>query len=71
MDSTLTRITALNNTSESVHQPTYTIKLAEHGEILAVHYSPYEWSQEIMLIAFTNKILVTQVDYQVCIYKYI
>ncbi|KRT83708.1 WD40 domain-containing protein, partial [Oryctes borbonicus] len=44
--------------------PSYSINLAEHGEILSVHCSTYEWSQDIMLIVFTNKILVAQLDYQ-------
>lgn len=65
MDSTLSG-KIMNNIGESLHQPNYSMNLSEHGEILDIHYSPYDWSQDIMLIAFTNKILVAQLDHQVC-----
>lgn len=64
MDISLNR-TSIDTLGESLHHPYYSMNLAEHGEILAVHYSPYEWSQDIMLIVFSNKILVLQLDHQV------
>ncbi|KAK9752536.1 WD domain, G-beta repeat [Popillia japonica] len=63
MDISLNR-TSIDTLGESLHHPYYSMNLAEHGEILAVHYSPYEWSQDIMLIVFSNKILVLQLDHQ-------
>ncbi|GJQ77428.1 hypothetical protein Trydic_g20826 [Trypoxylus dichotomus] len=63
MEAAFNRIN-INNIGESLQQPNYSINLAEYGEILSVHYSTYEWSQDIMLIVFTNKILVAQLDHQ-------
>lgn len=48
------------------NEPLYSTCLSQYGQITAVHFSPYEWSQNIILIAFPSKILVGHITIDVC-----
>lgn len=43
----------------------FTVDLSEHGQILSVLLSPYEYSQDVALVAFANQIIVGSVTFQV------
>jgi hypothetical protein len=45
---------------------THTINFTD--QIFQVVFSPYEWSQNVICIAFTNKIAVGNVKFQVYVY---
>ncbi|XP_022901719.1 nucleoporin Nup37 [Onthophagus taurus] len=53
---------------EAIHkqftEPVYSIDLQENSPVLAVHYSTYEWSQDIILLAFPKKIIVGQILFE-------
>ncbi|CAH1159790.1 unnamed protein product [Phaedon cochleariae] len=36
--------------------------LTEHGQILYIQFSPFEWSQDVLLVGFREKILLVHID---------
>lgn len=52
-------------------KPSYEIDFADHGQIVSVLFSPYEYSQEVILIQFSSKIIVGVVSFQVNIHKFV
>ncbi|KAB0800098.1 hypothetical protein PPYR_07978 [Photinus pyralis] len=55
---------ALSSEKVSGSEPNYVINFEEAGLISVIHFSPYESSQDLLLIAFPTKILVTQLIIQ-------
>lgn len=54
-----------DNANEGHSQPSFEVDLSEHGQILSVALSPYEYSQEVILVQFANKIVVGTIFFQV------
>ncbi|CAH0560041.1 unnamed protein product [Brassicogethes aeneus] len=48
----------LSSMRKNFSEPNYTEDFSEHGQILSVHFSQFEWSQDLILIAFENKIVL-------------
>lgn len=46
-------------------KPSFELDFADHGQIVSVAFSPYEYSQEVILIQFPNKIIVGVLSLQV------
>lgn len=46
-------------------KPSFELDFSDHGQIVAVVFSPYEYSQEVILIQFSNKVIVGVVSFQV------
>lgn len=47
------------------NQPSFDLDFSDHGQIISVVFSPFEYSQEVILIQFSNKIIVGTVSFQV------
>lgn len=46
-------------------KPSFELDFSNHGQIVSVVFSPYEYSQEVILIQFSNKVIVGVVSFQV------
>lgn len=46
-------------------KPSFELDFSDHGRIISVVFSPYEYSQEVILVQFSNKIIVGVVQFQV------
>lgn len=55
------------NSIEAENKPTYVVDLSNYGQISAVHLSPFQWSQNVILIAFDFKIVVGHITLDVSI----
>ncbi|KAJ8932453.1 hypothetical protein NQ318_019387 [Aromia moschata] len=43
-------------------EPNFIKKFSEHGQIIRVHFSPFERSQDLILIGFEKKILLAHLE---------
>lgn len=50
-----------------VTTPTFTLDFYEYGQLKAIHFSTYEWSQNLLLLSFNKKIVILNVNIQVSI----
>lgn len=48
-------------------KPSFELDFSEYGRVISVVFSPYEYSQEVILIQFSHKVIVGTVSFQVCI----
>lgn len=48
-------------------KPSFELDFSDHGQIVSVVFSPYEYSQEVILVQFSNKIIVGTVSFQVSV----
>ncbi|XP_028132214.1 nucleoporin Nup37 [Diabrotica virgifera virgifera] len=55
-------IDLLDGNRKNLSEPFYTKNLAEHGQIVFIQFSPYEWSQDVFLIGFKKKILLAHLE---------
>lgn len=46
-------------------KPQFALNFSEYGQVKAVHFSSYEWSQNILLLSFVKRVLVLNVNIQV------
>ncbi|KAG5876269.1 hypothetical protein JTB14_013006 [Gonioctena quinquepunctata] len=51
-----------DNTRKIYSEPFYVEDLSDHGQILHIQFSPFEWSQDVLLVGFKKKILLTHLD---------
>lgn len=58
-------MTSLEIARKSHSEPSFSVDLGDHGQIYAILFSPFEYSQDIILVAFSNKILLGAVNFQV------
>lgn len=58
-------IDILETTRKVFSEPNFSTDLSEHGQIIQIHFSPFEWSQDLILIGFENKILLARLDLSV------
>lgn len=47
-------------------EPHYVKNFSDYGQILHIHFSPFEWTKDVILLAFTNKILFATLQFKVC-----
>lgn len=43
-------------------EPDFIKDFSGYGQILHIQFSPFEWSQDLLLIAFQEKILLAHLD---------
>ncbi|ENN79592.1 nucleoporin Nup37 [Dendroctonus ponderosae] len=54
----------LQGSKKNTSEPTFVKDFSEYGQILHIHVSPFEWSKDIMLLAFSSRILFARVSFQ-------
>nr|AEE62261.1 unknown [Dendroctonus ponderosae] len=54
----------LQGSKKNTSEPTFVKDFSEYGQILHIHVSPFEWSKDIMLLAFSSRILFSRVSFQ-------
>lgn len=52
-------------TKNPASEPTFVTDLQESGQISVVHFSQYELSQDLLLVAFPSKILLARLGFHV------
>ncbi|KAJ8964037.1 hypothetical protein NQ314_005177 [Rhamnusium bicolor] len=52
----------LETTRKVFSEPNFVKNLSEHGQIIHVEFSPFEWSQDLILIGFEKKILLAHLE---------
>lgn len=55
----------INGNTKIFSEPSYLKNLSEYGQIIFILFSPYEASQDVLLVAFKEKILVGHLDLSV------
>ncbi|KAJ8972533.1 hypothetical protein NQ317_013848 [Molorchus minor] len=52
----------IETTRKVFSEPNFTKNLSEHGQIVNVYFSPFDWSQDLLLIGFEKKILLSHLE---------
>lgn len=61
---------SLSETAKLIdNRPSFELDFSDHGQIVSVIFSPYEYSQEVILIQFANKVIIGTVSFQVGVGK--
>lgn len=55
----------IEGSRKNLSEPYYIKDLSEHGQILFIEFSPFEWSQDLLLIGFKKKILLAHLEISV------
>lgn len=55
----------LENSTKVYTEPSFTKNLSEYGQILSIQLSPFECSQDVLLIAFSERIVVAVLELNV------
>lgn len=58
-------IDRLQGIKKPTSEPTFVKDFSEYGQILHIHVSPFEWTKDVMLLAFRSHILFARLSFQV------
>lgn len=61
----------LEGDSKIYSEPSFSKNLAEYGQVLLIEFSPFECSQDVLLIGFKERIVIGHLNLNVCNLKYI
>ncbi|XP_050301561.1 nucleoporin Nup37 [Anthonomus grandis grandis] len=63
-DDFLMHTDAIDASKKNSNEPIYVKDFSEYGQILHIHFSPYEWTKDVMLLAFEEKILFVHLSFE-------
>lgn len=54
----------LESQRKNLSEPTFIKNFSNYGQIYQIHFSPFEWTKDVMLLAFENKILFAHLAFR-------
>lgn len=55
----------LEQKRKTLSEPVFVKNFSDYGQIYHIHFSPFEWTKDVMLLAFNNKILFANLSFKV------